>query len=81
MRSDDNGGTQSATILFRGYAREFHFYLGVPEYQKFENPCPLKYQIVLDLVLCVFRLDLIILLKVDQNTTLLHFFSLFFSRL
>ena len=55
MRSDDNGGTQSATILFGGMQRSNIFIWGYPSTKRLRTPVPLKYQFVLDIVLCVFR--------------------------
>ena len=40
LRPDTNGdgGTQSVTNLFRGYAKEYNNDLGVRKYHKVENP-------------------------------------------
>jgi len=48
MRSDDNGGTQSATILFGGMQRSNIFIWGYPSTKRLRTPVPLKYQFVLD---------------------------------
>ena len=42
VRRDSNGGfggTQSVTILLRGYTKVYDYNLGVCKYQKVENPC------------------------------------------